>query len=101
MTPKERAAKAIFDDQHKGLLNCLSWDDLDLDRTGNRNFYLNAGEAALSAIAEPSEAMIEDAGISMREAEAARYGEITMEDLFVVGWRAAHAAMMAEKDTGE
>ena len=91
MTPKERAAKAIFDDQHKGLLNCLSWDDLDLDRTGNRNFYLNAGEAALSAIAEPSEAMT---------LEAARKVKCSQTSAAMI-WRAMHAAMMAEKDTGE
>ena len=90
-TPKERAAKAIFDDQHKGLLNCLYWDDLDLDRTGNRNFYLNAGEAALSAIAEPSEAMIDAMKNSC-------WNSLTDDDARKV-WRAAHAAMMAEKDT--
>ena len=99
MNHKERAAKAIFDDQHQGLLNCLSWDDLDLDRTGNRNFYLNAGEAALSAIAEPSEAMINGA---LR----AWYGDEPdnrshMRNLMRITLKAAHAAMMAEKDTGE
>ncbi len=90
MTPKERAAKAIFDDQHKGLLNCLSWDDLDLDRTGNRNFYLNAGEAALAAVAIPSEAMI-------------KVGNACVDTHGDAGsiWLAMHAAMMAEKDTGE
>ena len=92
MTPKERTAKAIL----KALDTATKLDCTDEKHVGQA-----VANAALAAIAEPSEAMIEDAGISMREAEAARYGEITMEDLFVVGWRAAHAAMLAEKDTGE
>ena len=96
MTPKQRAAKAIFDDQHKGLLNCINWDDLDLDRTGNRNFYLNAGEAALSAIAEPSDAMVE----AIKLAWQAPHVSISDTGARVI-WRAAHAAMMAEKDMGE
>ena len=93
MTPKERAAKAIEE-------TMFAPHELPLPADLHVK-YSQTTAAALAAIATPSEAMIEDAGISMREAEAARYGEITMEDLFVVGWRAAHAAMLAEKDTRE
>ena len=96
MTPKERAAKAIFDDRHKGLLNCLNWDDLDLDRTGNRNFYLNAASASLAAVATPSEAMIE----AIKSAWKTPHASISDNGAMVI-WKAAHTAMMAEKDEAE
>ena len=99
-TPKERAAKAIFDDQHKGLLNCLNWDDLDLDRTGNRNFYLNAAAAALAAIAEPSREMLLAGAAAIVSPAGGVTTEITYNMAYAC-WTAMHAAMMAEKDAGK
>ena len=86
MTPKQRAAKAI--------------DDL-----GIHDFVMpcESARAALSAIAEPSEAMIE-AGNSYLEWCCNHWEEGTPPSVAVdVGelYRIMHAAMMAEKETGE
>ena len=80
MTPKERAAKAI----HPYL------DDAMLEA----GELPNAIRDILAAIAEPSEAMIE-AG------EKAGCGVSDFRTAAELTWRAMHAAMMAEKDTGE
>ncbi len=74
-TLKERAAKAIDE---------LGFHDFVSPR--------ESAEAALAAIAEPSDAMIEageNAGCGVSDFRTA--AELT--------WRAMHAAMMAEKDT--
>ena len=77
MTPKQRAAKAI--------------DDL-----GIHDFVMpcESARAALAAIAEPSEAMI-DAMCMIYDGDYLTRGEA-----FAI-WCAAHAAMMAEKETVE
>ena len=75
MPPKERAAKAI----RKAADYCMTMP-----------FAREMAEAALAAIAKPSEAMI---------AEGARKCTSTAEARVV--WRKMHAAMLAEKDTGE
>ena len=73
MTPKARAAKAVKNTP----LGSLDWDHV-------------LSEAALAAIAEPSEAMID----AMR---ALTIYDSTKEEVTAL-WKAAHAAMMAEKD---
>ena len=74
MTPKARAAKAVKNTP----LGSLDWDHV-------------LSEAALAAIAEPSEAMVR-AGCKMVEGESPYWP-------FVVNmWRVMHAAMMAEKE---
>ncbi len=86
ITPKERAAKAIA-----ARKMCLSNNGARLpDDLWMR--CLPDAEAALAAIAEPSDAMIEageNAGCGVSDFRTA--AELT--------WRAMHAAMMAEKDT--
>ena len=80
MPPKERAAKAI----RKVADYCMTMP-----------FAREMAEAALAAITEPSEAMVE---------AGARYwmaGSDWLNFDSTACWRAMHAAMMAEKDTGE
>ena len=74
-TPIERAAKAIEATQ----IGCS---------------YLGQAHAALSAVEDPSEAMI-DAMCMIYDGDYLTRGEA-----FAI-WCAAHAAMMAEKETGE
>jgi regulator of replication initiation timing len=45
----ERVAKAIFEDYHKGLLNCSTWDDLDDEHPHAREIYMRHARAALEA----------------------------------------------------
>ena len=88
MTPKERAAKAIA-----GLRT------IEPEKTWNamgatwRSEFVRDAEAALAAIAEPSDAMIDAMKNSC-------WNSLTDDDARKV-WRAAHAAMMAEKDIGK
>ena len=82
MTPKERAAKAAARSIH------------DLYGLAVGIIAKGAAEAALSAIAEPSEAMI-DAMCMIYDGDYLTRGEA-----FAI-WCAAHAAMMAEKETVE
>lgn len=76
MTPKQRAAWAIKK------IDIL--DDMSCEKSA---------VAALTAIAEPSDAMIDAMKNSC-------WNSLTDDDARKV-WRAAHAAMMAEKDTGK
>ena len=85
MTPKERAAKAIFD--------CSGYDEPDAYVSAD---WMPAARAALAAIAEPSEAMIE----AIKSAWKTPHASISDNGAMVI-WKAVHAAMMAEKDTGE
>ena len=84
MTPKERAAKAIISRNLPYGIECRT----DLWRQS-----LPDAEVALAAIAEPSEAMIE----AIKLAWQAPHASISDTGARVI-WRAAHAAMMAEKD---
>ena len=82
MTPKERAAAAVLE----------LWSNRDVPLAGE------TAEAALSAIAEPSEAMI-DAGVkALLEFDGLMK---PLPEAMCAAWKAMHAAMMAEKETGE
>ena len=83
-TPIERAAKT----SRKALNTAYR-----LDCTDEADVYQAVANAALSAIAEPSEAMID----AMR---ALTIYDSTKAEVTAL-WKAAHAALMAEKDTGE
>ena len=87
MTPKERAAKAVlkaFDTATK------------LDCTDEKHVWQAVANAVLAAIAVPSEAMIE----AIKSAWKTPHASISDNGAMVI-WKAVHAAMMAEKDTGE
>jgi hypothetical protein len=84
MTPKERAAKAI--DGYNARLSIY-------DQPSIAQVLANE---VLTAIAEPSEAMI-DAIVAVYS----DYGMILCRATACDFWEAAHAAMMAEKETGE
>ena len=89
-TPKERAARAFE--------YALSYYNMN-DATPTLVEIEEAADKVLAAIAEPSEAMINGA---LR----AWYGDEPdnrshMRNLMRLTLKAAHAAMMAEKDTGE
>ncbi len=87
MTPKERAARAMLVNDGYEL------DRLDYYEVNPYDEYFSNAESALAAIAEPSEAMID----AMR---ALTIYDSTKAEVTAL-WRAAHAAMMAEKDAGE
>ena len=87
MTPKERAAKAV-----DPWLETLCMDG-NIRTEARDEVARGAANAALAAIAELSDAMIDAMKNSC-------WNSLTDDDARKV-WRAAHAAMMAEKDTGE
>ena len=60
---------------------------------------LDNAHAAISATEEPSERMLQAGREKMRELER-RDGSMPQDTCYEI-WRAMHAAMMAEKDTGE
>ncbi len=80
MTPKVRAAKAVL----KALDTATKLDCTDEKHVGQA-----VANAVLAAIAEPSEAMIDAMKNSC-------WNSLT-DDYVRKVWRAAHAAMMAEK----
>ena len=88
MTPKERAAKAIEE-------TMFAPHELPLPADLHAK-YRQTTAAALAAIAEPSEAMIE----AIKSAWKIPHASISDTGARVI-WRAAHAAMMTEKDAGE
>ena len=88
MTPKERAAKAIEE-------TMFAPHELPLPADLHVK-YSQTTAAALAAIAEPSEAMIE----AIKSAWKTPHASISDNGAMVI-WKAVHAAMMAEKDTGE
>jgi hypothetical protein len=92
-TPRQRAAKAIADSYFKLMDSPQTWE------TCSENFRKTRREdaaLALAALAEPSEAMIEAIKSAWKTAH------VSISDSGAVKiWQAAHAAMMAEKDTGE
>jgi len=57
MTPVERVARAIYERRVNGLMR-REWDSLD-ERV--RGFYVDDARAALAAMREPSEGMMEAA----------------------------------------
>jgi hypothetical protein len=87
MTPKERAAKAIISRNLPYGIECRT----DLWRQS-----LPDAEVALAAIAEPSEAMINGALRAWYGCEP--HNRSHMRNLMRLTLKAAHAAMMAEKD---
>ena len=88
MTPKERAAKAIEE-------TMFAPHELPLPADLHVK-YSQTTAAALAAIATPSEGMVE----AIKLAWQAPHASISDTGARVI-WRAAHAAMMAEKDMGE
>jgi hypothetical protein len=44
----EGLAKALFDARHQGLSNCLDWEDSDIDRSGDRVYYLTLAKNLLT-----------------------------------------------------
>ena len=88
MTPNERAAKAIEE-------TMFAPHELPLPDELHAK-YLKTAQAAFAAIAEPSEAMIE----AIKSAWKLPYASISDNGAIMI-WKAVHAAMMAEKDTGE
>ena len=86
-TPIERAARAFE--------YALSYYNMN-DDTPTLVEIEEAADKVLAAIAEPSEAMIE----AIKSAWKIPHASISDNGAIVI-WKAAHAAMMAEKDTGE
>ena len=85
MTPKERAAKAIEE-------TMFAPHELPLPADLHVK-YSQTTAAALAAIATPSEGMIE----AIKSAWKTPHASISDNGAIVI-WKAAHAAMMAEKD---
>ena len=80
-TPKERAARAFE--------YALSYYNMN-DATPTLVEIEEAADKVLAAIAEPSDAMVE-------AMKASCWNSLSSEDARTV-WKAAHAAMMVEKD---
>lgn len=51
----ERVARAIFEEEHRGLSNCLGWDDCWEDGEHHRERYRRNARAAISAMTGESE----------------------------------------------
>ena len=85
MTPKERATKAIEE-------TMFAPHELPLPADLHVK-YSQTTAAALAAIATPSEAMVE----AIKSAWKIPHASISDNGARAI-WRAAHAAMMAEKD---
>ena len=83
MIHKQRIAKVLEENQ-------ADWPDI--------GHFENLAADVLAAIAEPSEAMIDGAMCAWYGGEYAQ--RTHMRKLMHLTLKAAHAAMMAEKDTG-
>ncbi len=93
MTPEERAAWMIRRRiEHRTQVK-------NADNTPLHWYELDNAHAAILATKEPSEMMLQAGWEKMRELER-RDGSMPQDACYEI-WRAMHAAMMAEKDTGE